>query len=153
MKTQVVSASRESTTRGPVRLYYLDWLRVLGILAVFVYHSTRLFNMEEWLVKNPTWYPWVEVWNRFATAWLMPLMFVISGASLFYALGKGEGGIKGAGAFVKDKALRLLVPWLAFILTHQSLQFYLNDLSHGRFSGPYFQYLPEYYPGSLDLYG
>jgi glucans biosynthesis protein C len=153
MKTEVVSASSASTARGLVRLYYLDWLRVLGILAVFVYHSTRFFNMEDFYVKNPTWYPWVEVWNRFATAWLMPLMFVISGASLFYAIGKEEGGIKGAGTFVKDKALRLLVPWLVFVLTHQSLQVYLERVSHGQFSGSFFQYLPQYYPGNLDLNG
>jgi len=149
----VVAQQTTSKPREAVHLYYLDWLRVLAILMVFVYHTTRLFNMEDFYVKNPTWYPWVEVWNRFATAWLLPVIFVVSGASLFYAVGKGEGGIKGAGAFVKDKVLRLLVPWLAFILTHQSLQFYLDNLSHGRFSGSYFQYLPQYYPGNLDLNG
>jgi peptidoglycan/LPS O-acetylase OafA/YrhL len=130
------------------RVYYLDWLRVLGILAVFIYHSSRFFNMEDFLVKNPTWYPWVEYWNLFATTWMMPLMFVVSGASLFYALGKG-----GVLSFVKDKALRLLVPWLVFVLTHQSLQFYLDRLSHGQFSGSYFQYLLQYYTNDLDLFG
>jgi len=139
--------------RASTRLYYLDWLRVLAILIVLVYHSTRFFNMEDWFIKNPTWYPWVEAWNLFATAWLLPLLFVISGASLFYAVGKGEGGIKGAGKFIKDKALRLLVPWLVFILTHQSLQFYLERLSQGQFSGSYFQYLPQYYTSNLDLFG
>lgn len=135
------------------RRYDLDWLRVIGILAVFIYHSSRLFNMEDWYVKNPTWYLSVEVWNRFATAWLMPLMFIVSGASLFYAVSKGEGVFKAAGAFVKDKALRLLVPWLVFILTHESLQFYLDRLSHGQFSGSYFQYLPQFYTSNLDPYG
>jgi peptidoglycan/LPS O-acetylase OafA/YrhL len=42
-------------------VYYLDWLRVVGILAVLVYHSSRFFNMEDFPVKNPVWYPWVEV--------------------------------------------------------------------------------------------
>jgi glucan biosynthesis protein C len=139
--------------KASTRLYYLDWLRVLAILTVLVYHSTRFFNMETWFIKNPTWYPWVEVYNRFMTAWLLPLLFVISGASLFYAVGKGEGGIKGAGKFIKDKTLRLLVPWLVFILTHQSLQFYLDRLSKGQFSGSYFQYLPQYYTSNLDLFG
>ena len=92
-------------TKAVTRRYDLDWLRVLGILAVFIYHSSRFFNMEDFTVKNPTWYPWVEYWNRFATTWMMPLMFIVSGASLFYALGKG-----GVLTFVKDKALRLLVP-------------------------------------------
>ena len=135
------------------RVYYLDWLRVLAILTVFVYHTSRLFNVEDWAVKNPTWYPGVEVWNRFATSWLMPLMFIVSGASLFYALGKGGGDWNAAGAFLKDKALRLLVPWVVIILTHQSLQFYLNRHSHGQFSGSYFQYLPQYYTSDLDLGG
>jgi peptidoglycan/LPS O-acetylase OafA/YrhL len=139
--------------RSTARLYYLDWLRVLAILAVFIYHSTRFFNMEEWMVKNPTWYPWVEAWNGFATTWLLPLIFVISGASLYYAVGKGEGGLGTAGRFLKDKALRLLVPWLVCVLTHASLQMYLQRVSHGEFSGSYFQYLPQYFTADLDLYG
>ncbi len=133
--------------KGIPRLYYLDWLRVLAILTVFVYHSTRFFNMESWFVKNPTWYPWVEVWNRFMTAWLLPLIFVVSGASLFYAVGKGAGGIRGAGKFIKDKVLRLLVPFLVCVFTHASLQVYLERLTHGDFSGTYFQFLPHYFQG------
>jgi glucan biosynthesis protein C len=128
--------------RASGRVYYLDWLRVVGILAVLVYHSTRFFNPEDWFVKNPVWYPWVEVWNRFAVVWLMPLMFVISGASLFFAVGKG-----GAGKFVKDKILRLLVPLLVCMLTHASLQVYLERLTHGDFVGTYFQFLPHYFQG------
>jgi peptidoglycan/LPS O-acetylase OafA/YrhL len=127
------------------RVYYLDWLRVFAILFVLVYHSTRFFNVEEWHVKNPTWYDSVEVWNRFAGAWMMPLIFVISGASLFYAVGK-----RGAGKFVKDKALRLVVPWLVGIFTHASLQVYLERLTHGDFSGTYFQFLPHYFQGVYD---
>jgi len=134
--------------KAPTRLYYLDWLRVLAILTVFVYHSTRFFNMETWNVKNPTWYPWVEVWNRFATTWLLPLLFVISGASLFFAVGKS-----GAGKFIKDKALRLLVPVVVCALTHALLQAYLNRLTHGEFSGSYFQYLPNYFLDDFDGMG
>jgi glucan biosynthesis protein C len=139
--------------KATTRLYYLDWLRVLAILMVFVYHSTRFFNMETWNVKNPTWYPWVEVWNRFATTWLLPVIFVISGASLFFAAGKGEGGLRGAGRFVKDKVLRLLVPVVVCALTHASLQAYLWRLTHSEFSGSYFQYLPNYFSDDFDGMG
>jgi len=127
-------------TKSVQRRYDLDWLRVLGILLVFIYHSTRFYNVEDWSVKNNIWYPSVEVWNGFATSFMMPLMFAISGASLFYALGKG-----GFGKFLKDKVLRLLVPLLVCVFTHASLQEYLNDKTHGLFSGDYFQFLPQYY--------
>ncbi len=139
--------------KASTRLYYLDWLRVLAILGVFVYHTSRLFNMEDWNVKNPIWYPWVEVWNGFAMTWMLPLIFVVSGASLFYAVGKGQGGIRGAGKFIKDKALRLLVPVVVCALTHASLQAYLGRLTHGEFSGSYFQYLPSYFRNDLDSEG
>jgi len=126
--------------KAHLRINYLDWLRVLGILLVFLYHTTRLYNVEDWVVKNTFWYPSVEVWNTFVTSFMMPLMFVISGASLFYALGKGEFG-----KFLKDKVLRLLVPLLVGDLTASSLQAYLYAEWHGLFAGSYLQYLPQYY--------
>jgi glucans biosynthesis protein C len=91
-------------------------------------------------VKNNIWYPGVEVWNSFATSFMMPLMFVISGASLFFSIGKG-----GFGKFLKDKVLRLLVPLLVVDLTHASLQAYLENIWHERFTGNLFQFLPHYH--------
>lgn len=135
-------------TKITQRRHDLDWLRVLGILLVFVYHSSRLYNVEDWNIKNNIWYPSVEVWNSFSTSFMMPLMFVISGASLFYAMGKG-----GFGKFLKDKVLRLFVPLMVGALTHLSLQSYLWDKAHGLFSGTYFQYLPHYYPYSINWFG
>ncbi len=76
------------------------------------------------------------------------MLFVISGASLFFAVGKG-----GAGKFVKDKALRLLVPLLVCDFTHASLQVYLERLTHGQFSGSYFQYLPNYFFDDFEWQG
>jgi glucans biosynthesis protein C len=127
-------------TKATIRNNYLDWLRVLGILLVFIYHTTRLYNVEDWVVKNNIWYPSVEVWNGFSTSFMMPLMFFISGASLFYAMGKG-----GFGKFLKDKTLRLLVPLLVCDLTHAALQAYLYAINHAQFSGNFFQFLPQYY--------
>ena len=127
-------------TKAHARINYLDWLRVLGILFVLIYHSTRLYNNEDWDVKNNIWYPSVEYWNSFATNFMMPLMFAVSGASLFYALKKG-----GFGKFLKDKILRLLVPFFVADLTHISIQAYLSSITHGQFSGSYFQFLPQYY--------
>lgn len=97
------------------RSYDLDWLRVLAILSVFVYHSTRFFNFGDWHVKNPFMYAWVEALEGFMEIWMMPLVFLISGASIFYAMNKG-----GAGKFFKDKILRLLIRLLVVVFTHAS---------------------------------
>jgi hypothetical protein len=74
---------------------------------------------------------------------MMPLFFIISGASLFYALGKSAGWRK----FYVDKFLRLMIPVIIGILTHSILQVYLDRLSHGQFSGSLFSFLPEYFNG------
>jgi peptidoglycan/LPS O-acetylase OafA/YrhL len=115
------------------RRYDLDWLRVIGILTVFVYHSGRFFNSEDWHVKNLTTFFAMDVWETILVSWMMPLIFAISGASLFYALGKG-----GPGKFIKDKVYRLLVPLVVGMFTHSALQIYLDRLTHGQFSGSFF---------------
>ncbi len=35
------------TSKTSRRRYELDWLRVLAILIVFVYHSSRFFNLGD----------------------------------------------------------------------------------------------------------
>lgn len=127
----------------PNRRYELDWLRVLAILFVFLYHSTRFFNLGDWHVKNVNTYVWVEMWNVFATRWMMPLFFIISGASLFYAIGKSNGFRR----FYVDKFLRLMIPVLFASVTHSMLQVYLERLNHGQFTGSFFSFFPEYFNG------
>jgi glucan biosynthesis protein C len=125
-----------------IRRYDLDWLRVLAILAVFIYHSGMFFSLDDWHVKNPSTYSSVEIWVSFLRDWMMPLIFVISGASLFFALGKGR-----VGRFVKSKVLRLLVPLVVGIFTHAILAVYLERLTHGEFDGSFFEFLPHYFEG------
>jgi peptidoglycan/LPS O-acetylase OafA/YrhL len=132
-------------TKPVQRRFDLDWLRVLAILCVFLYHSTRFFNLEDWHVKNAITYTWVEGLESFMEVWMMPLIFLISGASIFYAMDKG-----GAGKFFKDKVLRLLVPLVVVVFTHASLQVYLERLTHGQFNGSYWTFLPHYFEG---MYG
>lgn len=131
------------TSTASRRRYELDWLRVLAILVVFVYHSSRFFNLGDWHVKNINTFVWVEVWNVFATRWMMPLFFIISGASLFYALAR-SGRWSG---FYVDKFMRLMIPVLVAAVTHSALQVYLERLTHGQFSGSFFSFLPAYFNG------
>jgi glucan biosynthesis protein C len=139
--------------KASVRVYYLDWLRVLAILTVFVFHCGRFFDLEEWHVKNPTTYFGANVWTYFLAGWLMPLIFLISGASIFYALGKAGLGIRAVGKFIRDKTLRLAVPWLVGACTHIVFQVYLEYRFQHRFSGTFLAFLPRYFHGFRDFGG
>lgn len=130
-------------TDSTYRRYEFDWLRLVAILVVFLYHSSRFFNLGDWHVKNINTYAWVEVWNIYATRWMMPLFFIISGAGLFYAIGKSSVWKN----FYVNKFLRLMVPVLVASVTHSAFQVYLERLSHGQFSGSFVSFLPEYFNG------
>ena len=140
-------------TRAVQRRYELDWLRVLAMLTIFVFHCGRFFDQEDWLVKNPATYYGAQVWTYFLAAWLMPLVFVISGASIFYALGKAGRSIGALGRFVRDKTLRLLVPLVVGACTHVALQVYFQYRFWGQFHGSFFAFLPCYFHGFRDFGG
>lgn len=125
-----------------VRRHDLDWLRVTGVLTVFVFHSMHFFDLEDWSVKNAVTYGWVGSVMSFLVLWMMPLIFIVSGASIFYASRKGS-----AGAFAKDKVLRLLVPLLVGVFTFSVGQVYLERLQKGQFHGSLLQFLPHYFEG------
>ncbi len=65
------------------RRYDLDWLRVLAILAVFVYHCALIFAPDPFSIKNSTTYQFIDDLGEFAGLWGMPLILLISGASAF----------------------------------------------------------------------
>jgi glucan biosynthesis protein C len=127
------------------RRYDLDWLRVLAILAIFVFHCTRPFDMDDWGIKNPATYLAIDVWKEFALTWGMPLILLISGASIFFALEKVS-----AGKYLKGICARLLLPLLVGMFTHLALQVYLENLDKGTFSGSFWQFYPHYFDG---MYG
>lgn len=93
------------------RRHDVDWLRVLAFSLVFLYHSGRFFDQEWWHVKNSTTSPLVDALKGVFDLWGMPLIFLISGASIFFALRPG-----GAGRFLRDRVWRLLVPLAVGIL-------------------------------------
>lgn len=134
-----------TTSTVSQRRYDLDWLRVLAILAVFVFHSCRFFNLEGWHVKNSATYLAPDVLIQFLQAWMMPVIMVISGASAFFAQGKGS-----AAGFLKDKVLRLLVPLVVGIFTTSPIMVYMERVTQGQFSGSLISFLPHYFEG---MYG
>jgi glucan biosynthesis protein C len=130
------------------RKYYLDWLRVLTILSIFVYHCSRLFDTDDWSIKNPGTYPALDIWDKFATAWGMPLILLISGASVFLALDKIR-----LGKYIKGLFARLLLPLVLGMFTHIAFQVYLEQLNKGTYRGSFWRFYPHYFEGLYGLGG
>ena len=71
---------------GVERLYYLDWLRILAMLSIFLFHNARPFDLDSWHVNNPITYQGTSIFVDFFNLWMMPLFFVLSGAAVYYSL-------------------------------------------------------------------
>ena len=81
-----VEGSPELTRRHDV-----DWLRVLGMMAVFLFHCGRFFDTEGWHVKSLRTSEVVSFLTLIiAVQWMMPLFFVLSGISTYHSLAHPE---------------------------------------------------------------
>jgi len=113
------------------RQTYLDWLRVLATLAVFLFHSLRMFDGDDWEVKNNVTSDDLIVLVGFFVQWLMPLFFIISGAAIYYSLRS-----RPLRTFLRERVRRILLPYLLvgiFVLIPP--QEYIKLASHGAAMG------------------
>ena len=124
------------------RYYDIDWLRVLGMLMIFLFHNARFFNEDDWQVKNFQIDFGMSVFVRILDHFIMPLFFVLSAIAIFYALKKRRNG-----EFMRERVIRLIVPLVVGAFTHIILQVYIENVSHGRFSGTFWQFIPHYFDG------
>jgi peptidoglycan/LPS O-acetylase OafA/YrhL len=128
-------------TEKPTRRYDLDWLRVLSIAAVFVFHCARPFN-GGWHVSAPETTEGFVLLAGGMVPWLMPIIFVISGAALTL-----DNRMVTPGRFLLEKVKRLFVPLVFGVLFLGPIMVYLERLSHGQFQGSLIDFLPHYFDG------
>jgi peptidoglycan/LPS O-acetylase OafA/YrhL len=131
----------------PQRRWDIDWLRVLATLAVFLFHCARFFNDEGWHVKNNQLDFGMSVFVAIVSQWLMPLFFILSGASVYYAL-----NVRRSGPYLRERVTRLLVPLIFGIFVLIPPQVYIESVSGQSetvppFAGSFIEFYPHYFDG------
>ena len=124
------------------RYYDIDWLRVLGMFTIFLFHNARFFNEYDWHVKNFELNFGMTVFVAILDHFIMPLFFVLSAIAIYHALKK-----RTPAEFVRERITRLLIPLGVGIFTHIILQVYIENITHGRFTGSFWQFIPHYFDG------
>ena len=143
MKNESSSLNKSILIAQPDRLYYLDWLRVIAIISVFFHHCSRIFDLRDFPMHNAIKSLAPTIHREFFNLWMMPLLFIISGAAVYYSL-----KFRKAGEFIKERALRILVPLLLIgIFVIAPPQVYLERLINGEFSGTFIEWYPHYFEG------
>jgi len=124
------------------RRYDLDWVRVITMLMLLLFHSGRLFNWTPWHLKNAQTAIGIEAYIHFFDYWGMPMFFLVAGAAVWFSL-----VVRRPGQFVLERCLRIFVPLILGILIVVPPQVYMERIYEGDFSGNFFQFYPYFFHG------
>lgn len=102
----------------------LDWLRALAILTVVYYHGALVYagGSWQWVVSDPAGHPLLGPVLIGLSAWRMPLMFWIAGASTYFLMRS-----RPLGRFTRERVRRLGVPLVVCLVTVVPLERFLSD--------------------------
>ena len=123
------------------RRYDIDWLRVLAMLTIFLFHNARFFDSGYWHIKNAEHSFGMLAFVGIIDAWIMPLFFLLSGAASWYSLES-----KTVRQYLRERILRLLVPvYTVGVFVLLPPQFYWDSVTHGRFAGSFREFYPQFF--------
>ncbi|MFC4874431.1 acyltransferase family protein [Negadavirga shengliensis] len=109
-----------------MRRYELDWLRVIAFALLVFFHTGMLFVSWDWHIKNNVISEAIRWPMLFLSQWRMSLIFLISGAGVYFAM-----GYRSPKVFALDRLKRILVPLLAGMILVIPPQVYLERLDQG----------------------
>jgi glucans biosynthesis protein C len=130
-------------TAAPAREYGLDWLRVFAFAVLIFYHSGMGYVSWDWHVKNPEKSTVLEYLMLACNRWRLPLLFLISGAGVFFSLRR-----RSLGEFAAERLRRLLIPVVFAMFVVIPPQIYFErlyrgaSLSYAEFYPSVFQFVP-----------
>ncbi len=104
------------------RIHYLDWLKVLIVYGICVFHVSLVFAVGGWLVSNREHSAVLSAFAGFCFPWGIPAMFLIAGADAWFGLRSHS-----VREFMRGRFLRLLVPFAAGLILLSPLQRFITS--------------------------
>jgi len=125
-------SAQDLPATSPERRYDLDWLRVIAFGLLIFYHIGMFYVTWGWHVKSLHAGPWLEPAMALLNPWRLPLLFLISGIALRFAIDKSR-----LTQFVPRRFMRLFVPIVFGMLVVCAPQAYFELYTKGE-TGPDF---------------
>ena len=118
------------------RIHYLDWLKVLIVYGILLFHVSLVFTTADWLVSNHDRSRLLSAFAGFCFPWGIPAMFLISGADAWFGLRSTP-----AHMFVWRRVVRLLLPMVVGLIVISPYQRFVT--SHN--PPPPLSQMPQFY--------
>jgi glucan biosynthesis protein C len=142
----------EATIRSPenqpreetARLHYLDWLRAIAILMVFLFHAVHPFDFFTWEIKNRNQSEIITIILVLLDLWGMQFFFMIAGTASWFALRH-----RSSRQYITERVNRLLIPYIVGTILFSPLQYYLswvNKVQLGVVTASFWDFLRDELP-------
>ena len=125
----------------------IDWIRNIGVLLLFVFHTACIFTYYE------PWYIWSDSKSWLATIifivcipWHMPILFFLAGASTRFSLGS-----RSSKKYILERVKKLLIPFILGMLILVPPQGYFARVSRGKSVGNFFQQYKYFWTTISDI--
>ena len=139
MENTVTDSLKDNSGKKSARLYYLDWLRVILLFGVFIYHVIRPFDpLIDWHINNADQSDLILTILLLVNPWGIPLFFLVAGAGSMFSLRRRSNR-----KFIVERVNRLLIPFIIGSILLTPFQKYLEALHKGAFQGTFLSYIPE----------
>jgi glucan biosynthesis protein C len=140
--------SPQASSGQPHRDLSIDHLRALVVLALILFHTARLFDSEDWHIKNLQTFLAADIVVAVFNIVGMPLLFLLAGMSAYASL-----GTRGPRRFLGERFGRLFVPLFFGILIVVPPQVYVERISSMGalrtspidFSGSFLDFYPSFF--------
>jgi len=131
-----------------VRRYDLDWLRVLAFGLLILYHTGMYYVADwGWHIKSDVTSETLKYFMRLVNPWRMPLLFLVSGAALWFA-----GNKVSAFGLLGLRARRLLPPLIFGMLVIVPPQIYYQVMYYEGITLNYLEFYRAYLDVGTNLY-
>lgn len=117
----------------------LDVTRELIVFGLIFFHTAGIFSEFPFYVKNEPPVPAVTVIVILVSFWGIPILFMIAGFAIWNSLQK-----RTPGAFVRERFMRLLVPFITGVLLIVPPQMYYALSSDPAYHESYAQFYPRF---------
>ena len=143
--THIDDAHGATRAPAPPHRLELDWLRVLGMAAVFVIHVAEPFNpWDQWHVTNDVRSKALGQLVLLLAPWVMPLFMFLAGESAWFSLRNRRPRV-----YLRERILRIGVPLVLGVLVLVPPQVYAERRLRGQFRGSFLDFLPHAFSGGL----
>lgn len=118
----------------------LDLMGMLVVLGLVFFHTGQIFYSSGFYVVNEPPSMAALVFVAFASVWGMPLMFLISGITVWYSLNK-----RTTVEFIRNRIQRLLIPFVTGLVLVVPPQVYYGLKANPSYHESYLQFYPRFF--------